>query len=480
MKNLLAQFAASQDAHLQRAALVSLIKTKQIHKAAQDNSFNEGLRKLGQAIKESNSALDTLIAAATLERAAALVKPLRQQINELLKKSITTRLAGLHHLSDKNDRQYAARTWRAVRSSWYIDYLAEAAVREESGENIRKECLEGVIALAEDVSAALRELQQAFMRTKFKTKKPGDSAGRRLTRVLGLFTSILLESQKPLGRDVGRKLSLLVHRTFRETGLPQNDTIKHQVTHQIAKLIHGIVRTSFSYAAQDKTYETLLVVKGWFDNSDWVELCESSDAIAHLQNDLRESIVLLARAGVIDDALLRTLGTALGSNKKSKEVCREIAATTPGLNQDVRNRLAGVLPRRRIASATESQEWSIDEILAELLIETEHLTTAANVVQTEVLPKASTVLPCSVRAISTLSGLADAFSNRMALALRRRSLRARGEPGEEVEYSLLEHQLRRGEVSTRRVRIVSPVVERISVDGVPQIVRKAIVEPITD
>ena len=482
MNDLLVQFATAQDAQLQRAALVSLIKTKQAHEAARDNSFNEGLRKLGQAIQDSNDACGPLIAAATLERAAAVVKTLRPRINELLQKSITTRLADLHQLRDGNDRQYAARTWRAVRSSWYVDYLSKAAVREESGENIRKECLEGVIALAEDVSAALSALQQAFISTRFETKKPGDSAGRRLKRVLGLFTTILLESHKPLGQDVGRELSLLVGRTFRDTGLPQSSVIKRDVTHQIAKLIHGIVRTSFSYAARARTYEALLVVQKWFDTSDWVELCESSDAdaIGHLQNDLQESIVLLARAGVIDDALCRTLGTAAGSKKRAEELCREIATRTPGLNQDVRNRLAGVLPRKISASAAESQEWSIDEILAELLIETDRLSTASNVVQTGVLPEVSTVLPHSARALSILTGLADAFSNRMALALKRRSLRARGTVGYEVEFSPLEHQLGGGRTPSRRVRIVSPGVERISGDRVPRIVRKALVEPVAD
>ena len=482
MNNLLVQFSTAPETQLQRAALVSLIKTKQVHKAARDKLFSEGLRKLGQAIRDSNDTHGPLIAAATLERAAAVVKALRPRINELLQKSITTRLADLHQLRDRNDRQYAARTWRAVRSSWYVDYLAEAAVREESGEKIRKECLEGVITLAEDVSAALNALQQAFISTRFETKKPADSVGRRFTRVLGVFTTILLESHKPLGQDVGQKLSRLVDRTFRSTGLPQSSVIKRDITHQIAKLIHGIVRTSFSYAAQDSTYEAILVVQKWFDTSDWVELCESSDsdAIFHLQNDLQESIVLLARVGVIDDGLRRTLGTALGSSKRAEEVCREIATTTSGLNQDVRDRLAGVLPRRRSTSAAESQEWSIDKILAELLIETGRLSKVSNMVQTGVLPEVSTVLPNSVRALSTLTGLADAFSNRMALALKRRSLRARGVIGDEVEFSPLEHQLSGGGLPTRRVRIVSPMVERISEDGVPQIVLKALVETIAD
>ena len=225
-----------------------------------------------------------------------------------------------------------------------------------------------------------------------------------------------------------------------------------------------------------------IVVRGWFSRSDWVELCESSDAdgIAHLQNDLQESIVLLARAGVIDNALLRTLGTAVGSSKRAEQICSEIATTTPGLNQDVRNRLAGVMPRRRSAIATESQEWSIDEILAELLIETDRLSKASNVVQTRVFPEVSTVLPHSARALSILTGLADAFSNRMALALDRRSLQARGSVGEEVEFSPLEHQVIGGRMPSRRVRIVSPGVKRTSEDRVPRIVRKALVEPIVD
>ena len=503
INDLLLQFAAATDAQSQRAALVSMIKAKQVHEAARNSSFNEGLHKLGQAIKDSNEGHqplgaavglperghpikdgneghEPLLAAATLERAAAVVKRLRPQIDELLQQSITDQLPDLHQLKDRNDRQYAARTWRAVRSPWYVDYLAKAAVQEESGENIRKECLEGVITLSADISAALSTLQQAFKVTNFETKKPGDSVGRRLKRILELFTTILLESHKPLGDNVARALSLLVRRAFHDTGLPRSIVIKRDVTHQIAKLIHGIVRTSFSYAGDDRTYEALLVAQDWFDTSDWVDLCESSHAIVQLQNDLQESILLIAKFGVTDDALRRTLGTALGSRKRAEEVCREIATTTPGLSRDVRDRLAGVSSRRRSTSAAESQEWSMDKVLAELLIETDRLSAASNVVQTGVLPEVSTVLPHSVRSLSTLTGLADAFSNRMALALKRRSLRARGDVGDEVEFSPLEHQIRGGGIPDRRVRIVSPLVERISEDGVPHIVLKALVEPVAD
>ena len=44
---------------------------------------------------------------------------------------------------------------------------------KKSGFLSGEECLEGAITLAEDVSAALNALQQAFISTRFETKKPG-------------------------------------------------------------------------------------------------------------------------------------------------------------------------------------------------------------------------------------------------------------------------------------------------------------------
>ena len=66
------------------------------------------------------------------------------------------------------------------------------------------------------------------------------------------------------------------------------------------------------------------------------------------------------------------------------------------------------------------------------------------------------------------------------MAAEWRSLRLRGEAGQEVEFSPIEHQRDTGDARSRRVRLLGPVVERISEDGVPRVVLKAPVEPITD
>ena len=54
MNDLVVQFATAKDAKLQRAALVSLIKSKQIHAAAKENTFYAGVLRLGQEIQERN------------------------------------------------------------------------------------------------------------------------------------------------------------------------------------------------------------------------------------------------------------------------------------------------------------------------------------------------------------------------------------------------------------------------------------------
>ena len=81
--------------------------------------------------------------------------------------------------------------------------------------------------------------------------------------------------------------------------------------------------------------------------------------------------------------------------------------------------------------------------------------------------------------MSRLAGLVESMANKLSLAVKWRSLRLRGTVGDEVEYSPVEHRLDAG-MRSRRVRLLTPVVERVSEDGVPRVVLKAAVEPVDD
>ena len=473
--DLLTRFADAGDTPARRAALIDLIKAKQLHRVVSTDSFRRGLDRLADSARDGGADADRLLAAATLQRAAAAAPPVRETVRSLMTDAVNRPLSNLHGLPDVDDRLYAAKSWRIVPSAWRPADLATAAALEEAGEAARRECVAGLVELASDVSEATSLLRKALLAVRFDTKKPGDSLGRRLTRVLAALTAVLSGVDKPVGENAGREMSELVDRGFRAAGRPESPAVRAAVVEQVAVMTHTIVRVDFSQADRYKTYEALSVVSGWF-GAQWQEICNASKAIPRVSEDLQKSLLSLARRGGTDDRLRRALVTAAGSRKNAAAICRRMATEHPGIPDDARDWLAGVSKRRQIASAVESQERSIDEVLAELHIAMARLTRAADRVRSDALPEVSIVLPQQERVLSRLTGLVEAMANKLSLAVKWRSLRLRGTVGDEVEYSPVEHQLDAG-VRSRHVRLLTPVVERISEDGVPRVVLRAAVEP---
>lgn len=476
----LSRFADADDTSARRAALIELIKSKQLHKVVNSESLRRGLERLAASVRQDSGDLDRLLAVATLQRTAASAPSIRKVVASLMNGAVTRPLSNLHELPDIDDRLYAAKSWRVLPSAWPLGVLAEAAAREESGEAARRECVEGLVALAGDVSEALSVLGKALLAVRFGTKKPGDSLGRRLSRVFGALSAVLAGTEKPVGENAGRAISELLDRGFRAVGRPETAAVRTSVVEQVAVLTHAIVRVDFSLGGRDKTYEALSVVSEWYAQSEWQGMCVSSKAISRVREDVRKSLVLLASAGKTDDRLRLALVVAAGSRQSADRICREMATEHPGIPDDVRDWLVGARKRTKVASAVESRERAVDEVLAELLIVMGRLTRAADRVQSDVLPEVSIVLPRQAPVLSRLTGLAKSMASKLGLAVKWRSLRLRGTVGQEVEFSPVEHRLDTGGVASRRVRLLSPVVERISEDGVPHVVLKAPVEAIAD
>lgn len=476
---LVSRFADAGDTASRREALIDLIRAKQLHSVVATEPFRLGLARLARSAGDGGDR-DRLLAVATLQRAAASAPPIRSTVRTLMKDSVSKPLSSLDQLPDVDDRLYAAKSWRVVPSAWSLDVLATAAAQEESGEAARRECIEGVVELANDVAEAISALRKALSAIRFETKKPGDSLGRRLIRLLGTLTAVLSGIDKPVGENAGQEISQLVDRGFRTVGRPEAPTVRAGVVQQVALLTHAMVRVDFSQGARDKTYEALTVVSEWFAAREWQEICHSSEAISHVSGDLQKSLLVLAEAGKIDENLRRALATAAGSRKNADAICRTMATEHPGIPDDVRDWLAGASRRIQSAVAEESRQRSVDEVLAELLIVMSRLTRAADLVQSDVLSEVSIVLPQQAPALSRMTGLVGAMASKLSLAVRWRSLRLRGTVGQEVEFSPVEHQINTDGTRSRRVRLLSPVVERISEDGVPRVVLKAAVEPIGD
>ena len=477
---LLSTFSNAADMPALRGALTELIKTKQLHRVATDESFRRGLDRLAHSVRDAANETDRLLTVAALQHAAATAPSIRANVESLLRDVLAGPLSKLHELPDVHDRLYTARSWRVVPNAWHVDDLATAAAHEELGEAVRKECIEGTIELAGDIAGAIAALRKALLALTFDTKKPGDSLGRRLNRVLAALTDAISRSHKPVGERAGRELSYLLDRGFRAAGRPESLAVRTEVVDRVATLTHTIVRADFSHGGNGQTYEALAAASDWFAAREWLDICSSAEAISRVRNDVQKALMLLAGAGKIDNRLRDALVTVAGSRASADAICRTMATEHPGIPDDVRDWLAGVSRRVQSASMVESRERSIDEVLAELLIVMKGLTRAADMVQSDVLPEVSIVLPQKAQALSRLTGLAEAMASKLSLVMKWRSLRLRGTVGQEVEFSPVEHQLDTGDVRSRRVRLLSPVVERISEDGLPRVVLKAPVEPITD
>ena len=246
----LSGFTDAADTRTRRAALTALIKTKQLHEATADKSFRYGLERLARSIRSESSNVDRLLTVAALQHVAATAPSIRARVESLVRDAIVEPLSKLHELPDVHDRLYAARSWRVAPNAWRLDDLATAVAYEESGEAVRRECIEGIIELAAEIQEAISALRKALLTIRFETKKPGDSMGRRLNRVLAALTEAISRSDKPVGDGAGREISQLVEWRFHAARRPESDAVRVDVVEHVAVLTHAIIRADFSHGGR--------------------------------------------------------------------------------------------------------------------------------------------------------------------------------------------------------------------------------------
>jgi hypothetical protein len=382
-------------------------------------------------------------------------------------------------LDDANDRLAVAQAWRIASTKWWPEYLAAASVQEENtAEKVRSECIQGLLVTAGNLEGVMELLRKNLRELRFGTANPAKSSSLRYASILSTLRRSYTRNPIELGENVGAEFSKLMEESFRSTGQPTGPATKEAIVEDAARLVHEFVRAKFSRATRASTYSVLDVVRSWYKQPEWAALTETSQGLRILREDICEALRLLLQAGVTDDALSRRLAQTVESGEKSRELLRQMAAEMPGLPVPVRQWLLGVAPRKESALATESQQRSVDELLAELLIETCKLGDLARLAERDLLPQISVLTPRFADLLSDFIGECKRTLQDLQYVALKRALKVRGSAGEELDFSPLEHEMLDGpRPGVRRVRIVRPAVEATSPDGPSRIVRKAIVEP---
>jgi hypothetical protein len=147
-------FAAARTANEFAAALLPLVKHKQLHAVARSPEFGTSLQKIAGIATSPPNDRDRLLAVALIARIGRIVKPVRSQMGKLLAAALAEPLPSLDLLDDPNDRFAVVSVCRAVRGEWWASYLATAAVEESNNaEKVRSECIEGLLGIARDLTS---------------------------------------------------------------------------------------------------------------------------------------------------------------------------------------------------------------------------------------------------------------------------------------------------------------------------------------
>lgn len=466
------------------AGLIELIKTKTIHKVAKTPDFARGIESLVTIVATSQEPTERLQATAALARAAAVLRAFRGPIGAALRGALGVPLALPEMLRSPEDRYYVAQACRMARAAWCTSYLAQAAVAEESAERARLECLTGVAADVGTLEGVLEQLRAPIAQLAFDTDSPGDSAGRRLRRVLVSLREVISFQPLEVGPSAGRLLADVARAPFKSSGLPQTQEVAAELTEDLLALLHEQVRSRFSLATEVATYEALRVAHELISPRLWPEFARTSPSVRLVERDLLEAITVLVKQGQTDNQLFFLLCSAAGSQDEAQVAMSNLGQSLVGLAPEARawllhgSRSSKRSEDGRDGLAAKSQELSENIVIADLLVDCEDLAALGRGVRRDVLPELAILAPALVGQLEGYIGREISMTDVIRSLARNRSLEIRGRVGESLEYSPLEHEMIGGaKLGVRYVRVRKPGVVQVRVGSVPLVVRKALVEP---
>lgn len=462
LERLLSSFSSEHTAEGLAKIAQGLLSSKQVNKARPDSRFEQGLRNCISVLTSDRADAERLKALAIAYRLGSTSKPVMTTVRELASQALKKQIPPLNSLADGEDRYYASLALLDAKGDWVTDFVAQSVAREETAETARTTLAKRLLADL-PVSDALTLVAQHLGALSFGTEKPAESAARRLRRIIAALRPQLVSEAIPPGSNLGPALKTLFIGVFATTGRPPEGPVTEDLAQECCALVHDVLRTQLTVITDPAIYQSLYPVRDWITPGMWPRFVRKNDSAGRVLSALEASIILLAKQKVTDQVLLDTLQMFVGSREDAERRAAGLARQHPELAEDVREwliRLGRVRTRPVLMSMVESREISTDPALASLLI---HATSS----DAENPALAGTVL----------SRLSVEIENIAA----RRSMSLKYVPGEIIEYSERSHELIGGHrLGIRRVRVIQPMVERLGTDGIAAVVRKALVEPITE
>lgn len=370
----------------------------------------------------------------------------RRRLAEWISEGFDLTIPQLSTLTDPKDRRAVAEAFSlAPLSPELANYAADGIVNDPDPKSDARDAMCAVLLRQTgNVGSLFALLAEHIAASGFSQQDPAAGRARRVAWILRSLRRPLYEDEEAeAAEDFGQYFEQFVSR-----GLGGAHTANRAAlvdgAREIVLTLNTIVRLhGLRLATHAETYRAIETLRRRFETTDWPK--ELHDPVNRLSARVLEALLVLARQGIADAGLRRVYVALLGRVVSGTRL-RAIAAENDGLENEIAYWLETGQSRERIETASAIEE------------------TATAMVDLE-LGRALREAYLADRALERGEN-PDRLIGRMARELReaarKRGIVLRGEPGETVDFSPVEHESDPSVMGHRRVTLVTPAVERIA------------------
>ena len=455
--------------------LKSLIASRSFSKEKLlDKNVRADIEFVLEGILTSKSKFAKLEGVALLGKACELSKPIAREIQPKLKLALRIALPEVDDWGSAEDRYYLAKGISIGDAEWIVGYAARELARGDVLERTSRIVWARLgVERAESLSELVNKVADALSKKSQIPDQRGGTIARKLNRIIEAFEQSILTADIPLGSHLGKSL-LILSREFSTINSADARKLRAESADILLNFVIQLLRLRFQLLFNSDIYKIVGNVRNWWRPArPPVEVESKVDRIAYLA---LEGLMVLARQGVFDLELRRTVVSAVGVDRVT-EITRRITDKEMSASPAVVHWLSTgreLQPHKPSSEVSQLASQGEDELLGHLLLAMQN---------EEASPQALRVLASAIevlepgyanqaRAVATRGEMTEQWVRELA---RGRQLEVFGTKGETTEFDPTLHESAKVLKRFGLVRVKNPgVLKRVGAS--PLVLMKAIVE----
>lgn len=432
--------------------LTGLMKNLQIQAVIRNENLGRITKKV-MLLSANASAEQINFAAAILGRLAAVARGREMEVYSLAPQLFVSEPISIEHLSDGDEKEYAAKMIGHSDADWLTKYCARESLNIDSANNARKELLRVLVNKSGSLANCFQKIIEA--QSVLNQIEQVETRIKRVRRIFEGLAEAIRNYDGDIGQEPGAALEALFERLLQGAANSESDAINPSCEAVISILVR-IIELRFSHALHAETYSILQKGKRLFSQTMWNRFLESSTIIQKVQMTLLETALVLARQNRTDKEILRAMEASWPSSHSVSSAIKKHFLTAVDIDPGVADywlKLGRVSQSERVAEHKlgNTEDQQIGELLIQLDANRENM----NKLNRAVVPVLETFDPIQAatvrRAANGYEGIAQ-VAERLA---RMRKLSKTDLLAKIVEYNPIEHDMEGGHRSgIRKVKVV--------------------------